>query len=94
MAYCENCGTKGHDPRQMAVATREGQYILIGPCCSVPQQKPIQPELEYGFEFSSHYGLLAYAQFGGVKVEYRKTPEQLAAWFRPELQQQGGVNGT
>lgn len=82
MAYCENCGTKGHDPRTMAVAQNTtSQFILIGPCCQVRHQTPPQQELEYGLEFSSHYGLLAYMQYQGMKLEYRRTPEQMAAWF-------------
>jgi hypothetical protein len=90
MAYCENCGSKGHDPRQLAVATKEGQFILIGPCCSIPQQNPQEPETEYGLELSSHYGLLAYAKFGGMKVEYRRTPDQMKAWFNKNQQLQTG----
>jgi hypothetical protein len=81
MAYCENCGSKGHDPRTLVVAQKEDQFILIGPCCSVPQEKPQEPDVEYGLELSSHYGMLLYGKFGGLKVEYRRTPEQMRQWF-------------
>jgi hypothetical protein len=81
MAYCENCSSSGHDPRTLIVAKKDEQFILIGPCCRVPEQKPVERELEYGLELSSHYGLLAYAKMAGMKLEYRRTPEQLAAWF-------------
>ena len=78
MAYCENCKSSGHDPRTLVVAKQGEAFILIGPCCLVPQQPPPPPpEMEYGLEVSSHYGLLAYASFGGMKVEYRRSPEQL-----------------
>jgi len=92
MAYCENCNSKGHDPRTLVVATKDDQFILIGPCCSVKQQTPDR-EVEYGLELSSHYGLLAYAKFSGMKVEYRKSPEQLAAWFQKPVQLQQAHGG-
>lgn len=86
MAYCENCNSSGHDPRTLVVATKNEQYILIGPCCRVPDEKPVEPDVEYGLELSSHYGLIVYGKYGGMKVEYRRTPQQMAQWFRPHTQ--------
>lgn len=89
MAYCENCGTKGHDPRVLVVVkNKDDQFILAGPCCVVQQQAQTPPDIEYGLELSSHYGLIAYAKYGGLKMEYRRTPEQLKQWFGPNQQPQ------
>jgi hypothetical protein len=79
MASCEHCKTTGIDPRTIVVAQREGQHILIGPCCYVPQEKPeTDPtQVSYGLEVSSNYGVLAYVEYGGVKLEFRKTPQQV-----------------
>lgn len=79
MASCENCKTTGIDPRTIVVAKRDDQHILIGPCCYVPaeRQETDPNQVQYGLEVSSNYGVLAYVEYQGLKLEFRKTPQQV-----------------
>ena len=69
MAYCENCGTRGIDPRKMVGdATRN---LLVGPCCAenVKEAKvtvlpPVGEEQnEFGFTLSSDFGVITARRF-------------------------------
>lgn len=78
MARCENCNADGIDPRSIIVGQRGDKYLLVGPCCYLPIEKPKQDQgPNYGFEISSNYGVLAYVEYEGFTVEFRKTPEQM-----------------
>ncbi len=83
MASCENCGTMGIDPKDIMVVQARGQCILIGPCCYIPtEQWNEKGDLSYGLEISSAYGILAYAEYEGLKVEFRKTPDQVKKLYK------------
>lgn len=81
MASCENCFKRGIKADDIKVHEfPNGEKILIGPCC-VGAQVRMTPHLDYHFELSSKNGLVATVEYAGLKVEYKKTPEQLQGTF-------------
>jgi hypothetical protein len=92
MAYCEKCGQKGFDPRQMRVD--DVNRIFVGPCClTVVEIAPpgggiigeVKPaEWDYGIEVSKHMGVVAYAAYGGMKVEFKRTAQELQGWWQEQ----------
>lgn len=83
MASCENCKRSGIDPNQMSVVELGpgGEKILIGPCCIGAQVEVPEPQVQYHLEFSSQNGLIATVEYGGLRIEYKKTPQQLHRAF-------------
>lgn len=81
MALCEKCGKSGHDMRDM-VADKEKQ-MFIGPCCIKAQPAVLfqDTEIQFGVEVSSHMGIRAYASYGGLSVEFKKTKEEVQQWL-------------
>lgn len=81
MASCENCHTRGIKADDIRVHEfPDGEKILIGPCC-VGAKVRMQPELNYHLELSSQNGFVATVEYGGLKIEYKKSPEQLQEVF-------------
>lgn len=77
MASCMNC--KSPVPsEQVVVAMRGNEQILVGPCCL---QSPAQ-KVNYHFEVSSARGVLATVEFGGLTLQFRKSPEEVARAYR------------
>lgn len=90
MASCERCKTSGISAEMMRVGEVAGEKILIGPCC---QELVGMPQLNYHLEFSSENGLVATAEYGGLKVEYKKSQEQLRRSFsKNEVQPDAAVH--
>lgn len=88
MAKCERCGTGGFDMRVMH-ADEKKQFV--GPCCvkvNADINAAFSNDLEYGLEFSSHMGLRAYASYGGLSIEFKKTQEELRKWTETSTQEQ------
>lgn len=83
MAQCEQCGTKGFDMRDMKVDQEKRTFV--GPCCN--KTPVVKEEIEYGIEFSSHMGLKAYATYGGLTLEFKRTREELKAWLESGKQE-------
>jgi len=91
MASCENCYTRGIKAEDIKVHEfPDGEKILVGPCC-VGEKIRMQPQLDYHFELSSKNGLLVSVEYGGLKVEYKKTPEQLQETFTKQPAEQPNV---
>jgi hypothetical protein len=93
MAYCEQCGRTGFDPRQMRVD--EEKRTFLGPCCTkVVELAPpgVVPPADWdcGIEVSKNTGILAYASYGGMKLEFKRSPAELQAWWEEQhrLQEQ------
>ncbi len=68
MASCENCNTKV-PAGDLQVAKRGDESILVGPCCLSAVTTPV---VTYHLEFSSANGLIATAEYAGLRIEYRK----------------------
>lgn len=89
MASCENCKRSGIPPEQMMVVgvsqVPGAEKILIGPCCI---GAPVEPQMNYHFELSSKRGLIATMSFGGLSLQYKKSPEELRQVFSPADMQQ------
>ncbi len=83
MAQCEQCGTKGFDMREMNVDQEKRTFV--GPCCN--KTPAVKEEIQYGIEFSSHMGLKAYATYGGLTLEFKRTREELKAWLESGKQE-------
>lgn len=86
MAYCESCNKKGFDPRVMRVDTE--RRIFVGPCCAqdsggnvVQLLRQEDAEVDYGLEVSKHLGVLAYAEYGGLRLEFRRTAEEVKKFW-------------
>ena len=81
MAYCEKCGQKGYEPQQMRVDEANRQFL--GPCCAkvVEIAPPIgtvkTDEVDYGIELSKSMGLRAYVAYGGLSLQFKRTPVEL-----------------
>lgn len=86
MALCEKCGTGGHDMREMQVDREKKTFV--GPCCvkADPEKLFDRTEFHYGLEMSSHMGIKAYASYGGLTVEFKKTTEDIQKWFQENSQ--------
>jgi len=82
MAQCENCGSKGHDMRDMASDAEKKMFI--GPCCVSANSAQMfeKSELHYGLEISSHMGVRAYATYNGLSVEFKKSKEEIQTWLQ------------
>lgn len=93
MASCENCHTRGIKAEDIKVHEFPGgEKILIGPCCFGEQVRMV-PQLDYHFEVSSKNGIVAQVEYGGLKVEYKKTNEELREKFtRPQVESQAAVH--
>lgn len=76
MASCENCKQKV-PAEQVMVASRGDEKILIGPCCFGAKVQPMEPQVEYHFEFSSKNGLVANMSYAGLRIEYRKSADEV-----------------
>lgn len=87
MAQCEKCGTVGHDMREMQVDSEKKTFV--GPCCvkADPQKLFDKTEFHYGLEVSSHMGVKAYASYGGLTVEFKKSSEDIQRWFQENKQE-------
>lgn len=79
MAMCEKCGKGGFAPQEMS--TDESQRQFVGPCCKGGQAGAV-----YGISLSSNMGLHAYVEAGGMRMEYRKTPEELRRYIKGDPQ--------
>lgn len=92
MASCENCHTRGIDPKAMKVRQFEQEELLIGPCCV--EAPRMHPQVDYHFEVSSKNGILASVEYAGLRLEYKKSPEQLREKFskQPAVQQDAVVH--
>lgn len=88
MAQCEKCGSGGHDMRDML--TDREKKTFVGPCCvkADPTKLFEQAEFHYGLEVSSHMGVKAYASYGGLTVEFKKTKEEIQTWLDQAKQEQ------
>lgn len=84
MAACESCNRDGYGPEDMK--NRNGK--TVGPCCDpltnpqplralpTPEQlKPTEPV--FGLEISNKVGIRAFLEYGGAKLEFQKTPDEL-----------------
>lgn len=94
MASCENCHTSGIKAENMRVVEEfdGGPKFLIGPCCVGAPIQFGRPEMVYHLEFSSTNGLVARVEYGDLKVEYKKTQEQLRRTFSPGAEPQPDVH--
>lgn len=88
MAQCEKCGTGGHDMRDMQTDAEKKKFI--GPCCvkADPTKLFENSEFHYGLEVSSHMGVKAYASYGGLTVEFKKTKEEIQRWMDQAKQEE------
>lgn len=80
---CEACGTGGYKPQECVAD--EKHEMIIGPCCFVSpaMAERMDPEkLHYGLELSSHLGLSVYAEYDGLKLEFRKTADQVKKFIQ------------
>ena len=90
MAYCENCGKTGLDPRSMFADPN--RKLFMGPCCAPPmtgegavatvEVLPAEDQNDFGLEISNTFGVLAYGQFGGLQFKYRRPIETMPDWFQ------------
>ena len=91
MAMCEVCSKSGYLPEFMSIRDQ----IFVGPCCQTssdlpvnfrrgPQiiNLPIKPDdVEYGFELSNKAGVKAYATYGGLSLQFERSPSQIRRWM-------------
>ena len=86
MAQCEKCGSTGHDMREMSADAEKKMFI--GPCCVKANPALFgSEELHYGVEVSSHMGVRAYATYGGLTLEFKKSKEEIQSWFKEQTQE-------
>jgi hypothetical protein len=91
MASCENCHMRGIDPKAMRVRQFEQEELLIGPCCT--EAPRMHPQVDYHFEVSSKNGIVASVEYAGLRLEYKKSPEQIREKFsKPQPTQQAVVH--
>lgn len=86
MASCENCHTRDIDPKTMRVKQFDQEELLIGPCCV--EAPRMHPQVNYHFELSSKNGVIAEVEYAGLKVEYKRSPEQLRERFSKQTVEQ------
>lgn len=80
MAMCEKCGKSGLDMRDMRVDQEKKSFV--GPCCiKIDPMAFDKNEVSYGVEFSSHMGVRAYASYGGLSIEFKKTKKEIQEWM-------------
>lgn len=79
MASCEKCHTRDIPFTEMRTSEVDGEKLLVGPCCA---EEGLPPAFDYHFEASSKNGVLASVGYGGLRLEYKKTPEQLRRSFK------------
>lgn len=78
MASCESC-KKSISPDEMFVQEMaDGGKVLVGDCC---RGKRMDPQFHYHLEFSSTAGFVATAEYQGLRVEFRKSPEQMQQYY-------------
>lgn len=83
MSSCENCFKRDIKPDDIRVHEfPNGEKVLIGPCC-IGEQIRMEPALDYHFELSSKNGVVASVEYAGLKLEYKRSPEQLRETFAP-----------
>ena len=75
MASCEKCHKKDIPFTEMRTAEEDGEKLLVGPCCANPE---LPPALGYHFEVSSKNGIVANVEYGGLRLEYKRSPTQLS----------------
>jgi hypothetical protein len=83
--FCEYCKTGNFQREEMFVD--QTNKLFVGPCCTakVPALAPVQAiqpqeDLEYGVEVSNRRGVKAYANFGGLRLSFQRSPEQIRDW--------------
>jgi len=83
---CEKCKRGGYDRNDVKVDPVN--RIFVGPCCPI-NDRPVavsevveEPNVEYGVEFSSSTGLLAYVNYGDLTLQYHKPPQEIRQWFQ------------
>lgn len=67
--FCEACGTKGLDKKNMVLDSET--KLFVGPCCAGLK------EVVLGVEISNKKGLKAYLKYNGLKIEYEKPFNEL-----------------
>ena len=89
MTRCEVCKTLHHDTAGFVtdVNPGTGEQVIIGPCC-IGKPRNMTPQVDYHFEVSSKNGLVASLEFGDLRLEYKKSQEQLRQAFTKKEQPQ------
>lgn len=83
--HCENCWKAGYTQEQVTVD--QVRRIFVGPCCpvapgsQVPSPVTEEPTFEYGIMITSRRGIVAFAQYGGLSIQYHKDQDEIRDWF-------------
>lgn len=89
---CEKCKRGGYDRNEVKVDPVN--RIFVGPCCPLAERSSVGSELgegprvDYGIEFSSSTGFLAYVNYGDLTLQYHKPPQEIHQWFQDFRPQQ------
>jgi len=78
---CEICEEGGYDREDMMIDMNTRKFV--GPCCAPGLGTPeiSEDDLEYGVEFSSKNGVVAFISAGGLMLSFQRRPEDIKRWF-------------